>query len=46
MRCQAGEFRLARHGYGPLHPVRDESTGLPLLELPGRLPLSQFRLGW
>lgn len=43
-RCQAGEFRSAKHGYGPLHPVRDESTGLPLLELPEGFRYLSF--GW
>ena len=41
---QSGAAPAADAGYGPLQPVRDETTGLPLLDLPAGFRYLSF--GW
>lgn len=42
--AQAGHTALAHPGYGPLAPVKDQATGLPLLKLPQGFSYTTF--GW
>lgn len=42
--AQAGQTGLLHEGYGPLAPVKDALTGLPLLQLPAGF--SYTSLGW
>ncbi len=42
--AQAGASQAAHPGYGPLRPVRDRATGLPLLQLPDGFSYTTF--GW
>lgn len=42
--AQAGGSQLVHPGYGPLMPVRDAYTGLPLLKLPHGFSYTSF--GW
>jgi len=39
----AGRLAPDDPGYGPLQPVNDETTGLPLLQLPGPSSLRRHR---
>lgn len=39
-----GYERLTAEGYGPLNPARDETTGLPLIELPDKFRYLTY--GW
>ncbi|MBW8312552.1 MAG: PhoX family protein [Rhizobium sp.] len=42
--AQAGHTNLVHPGYGPLAPVKDLATGLPLLQLPQGFSYTSF--GW
>ena len=44
LRLEAGVAAAAEFGYGPLRPVKDATTGMPLLELPDGFRYMSF--GW